>query len=764
MTLNRGERAWVARRLANAITCIPIGHQKQKQLTEEEVYSQLSITYVRPTRLAWAKLKDGAPGFPFSLVSVIPDDHTGWSWLVADEKTTSLIKSRLQSKPLKGYTTREVQQREGEWHRLEQKLVEDIESRKLQATSSSRRASERTRSPVPQPTKSRPPELETSSTELLAAYGEPSGSSSSSTSIASSEKDTPATPTVIGTSNSHGSDSVSQNLVTLHHKKQRTELSSPLSPSPTLPSSPFDKLPFEMIAIILKLCFNGLESPRAHLRMLHNFHWVGGPIRRVLSRLPTLWTTIHPASSTVFITTAIDLSQSYPLSIEYVPKPERSKGGWQGVECFIQMVQEARDRWESVNATVNPKSFAALTRALEKPAPLLRSLRVSVTDAGWVLDSPRLGGRSIGTPFQLLGGKQGNLRHLKLQNTPCFFDPTPFTLLTSIVLADGVRMRYQDVLNFLSNSTQLEELGLVDVKFIGVPPHELEQPLLLPDLKQLVLGERLGENGILNLFHSIRATNCDNLSLEVQGVEQLLGQKLVESVAPIIRKTFETDNATILHFRHHQRLNAVSWEGAGEGDRPCGFRLGFIGDGLAQAIVFPDFVNRVLPLVGGACEIKLNVEDLLSGTIRGTIGFEDIQATPTLLPSLFQTLTVTEVVAEVVDGYSYYLKEFVAPDLRKGFPALRCVTLRAIPSDEVVVKPDPAVQCRLEDFIDAISQTYYGVAPGEEVPAEKRNSLSVKLEGRFGVEAATQTELVGGRVIERAGIRVEGSGASVYCI
>ncbi|KIO31785.1 hypothetical protein M407DRAFT_217869 [Tulasnella calospora MUT 4182] len=330
MTLNRGEKARVARRLADAITCIPIEHHRR--LTED-VYSQLGVT----------------------LFSVIHDEHTGWSWLVAEGKNVSLIKSRLQSNLLKGFTTREVQDREGEWQRLEQKLEEEIESRKLQATSSSRRAPERTRSPVLQPTKSRPLKLATSSAELLDASGEPGGSSSSSTPIASSEKDTPATSTVLGTS----------------------------------------------------------------------------------------------TSSTVLTTTAIDLSQPYPLSIEYVPKPERSKGGWQGVECFIQMVQEARDRWESVNATVNPKS--ALTRTLEDPAPLLRSLRVSVTDAGWLVDSPRLGGRSIGPPFQLLGGKQMNLRHLKLQKTPRFFDPTPFTLLTSIVLVDGVRLKYQDVLDFLSS-------------------------------------------------------------------------------------------------------------------------------------------------------------------------------------------------------------------------------------------------------------------------------------------------------------------------
>ncbi|KAG8909320.1 hypothetical protein FRC01_007014, partial [Tulasnella sp. 417] len=389
-----------------------------------------------------------------------------------------------------------------------------------------------------------------------------------------------------------------------------------------------------------------------------------------------------------------------------------------------------RDRWGDVNISVNPKSFAAVTKALSIPAPLLRSLRISIPNVGWPTDSPGLEERSIGPQadrrFQLLGGEQGNLRHLELRNTPCFFDPTPFILLTSLVLADRVRLKYQDVLDFLESCTQPEELRLADVKFIGAASHEREQPLTLPHLKQLELAERYARTEILNLYHSIPAMNCENLTLVVHGVEHLLGRKLVEGVAPVIQKTFETGDQTVLRFCYHQRENRASWEGVGKpsnGSRACGFHLGFIGHGLQQAILFPEFINRVFSSVGGATEVKLKVEDLLSGTIRrGSIGFDDVEATPTLLPNLFETLEVTEIVAEVVDGYLCYLKEFVAPDLRKAFPALRCITLHAMPPDEVVVKPDPLVKCHLAGVIDTLGEAYYGVVPREVVPTEKRKS------------------------------------------
>lgn len=125
---------------------------------------------------------------------------------------------------------------------------------------------------------------------------------------------------------------------------------------------------------------------------------------------------------------------------------------------------------------------------------------------------------------------------------------------------------------------------------------------------------------------------------------------------------------------------------------------------------------------------------------------------------------MTEVVADVVDGYLCYVKEFVAPDCRKGFPRLRCITLRTIPSDEVVVDPDSTVRCSLEDFIDTVSQAYYEVASGDKIPAEKCNSLTVTLEGRFGVAAATISDLGDGGDAERAGIRINRSKGSVYCI
>ncbi|KAG8941334.1 hypothetical protein FRC04_004614 [Tulasnella sp. 424] len=764
MVLNRNERARVATRLEDSITCVPIGHQQR--LTENEVHLQLEV----------------------ARVVIHYDEQTGWSWLRGEDQYAASLKTQVKSKSLKGFTTREVQRHGGEWNRLKEKLEEEIESRKALQSSQLDQAE---LSPASTPSPHLPTEADRSSepvTTLGTTLGEdgPSVASESSAPSSPSARHSPVRtfPGVTRSGVSDGKTQVSKSVAP-PPKRPRTDAKSEGSTSvPTSlrsgpstpprqpgPPSPFDKLAFEMITAILKLCFKGVESTRDHLRILHTLYWVGGPIRHVLSQLPSLWTKLHPTSSILFSTTVMERSRDHHLSIEYHPKSERSKSSWQGFERYIRLVEEARDRWESVNISVHPKSFGVLTQAFEIPAPILHSLRLSVSSTGYSNDSPLLVERplstQVGRSFQLLGGEQGNLRRLEIRNAPCIFDPKPFGLLTSLVLADGVRISYENLLVFLATSTQLQQLSLADVKFVAVEPHELDQPIVLSHLKQLVLKEEVERTGIIDLYHSIRATNCEKLSLEVQGVDHLLGPKLVEGVAPVIRKTFETQNQTVLRFRYHHRLNAASWEGEGEsnnGGHLCSFHLGFIDDGLAQAIIFPDFASRVLPLVGGSTEIKLNVEDTLSGTIRGTIGFDDVQATPTLFPNLFESLTVTEVVADVVDGYLCYLKEFVAPDCRKGFPRLRCITLRTIPSDEVVVDPDSTVRCSLEDFIDTVSQAYYEVASSDKVPVEKRNSLTVTLEGRFGVAAATISDLGDGGDVERAGIRINRSRGSVYCI
>ncbi|KAG8903562.1 hypothetical protein FRC01_009157, partial [Tulasnella sp. 417] len=283
MTLNKGERARVARRLADAITCIPTDNHDQ--LTEETVYSQLKI---QP-------------------VSVIHDEHTGWTWLVAEGNEASLLKSRLQTTPLKGYITRGVEDHEEERKRLEQKLEDEIKSRKLQEAASNLLVQGTTSS------------LQAPEQTQTHAFGEASGSSSSSTPAPCSEGGTPATSTDLGTDNLQ-SLNASPKLVRPPQKKQRVEV-LPLSSSPApgstgpTPPSPFDILPVEIIITILRLCLDRMESMTDRLRTLHTLYCVGGPFRRVLSGLPFLWTTIHPALTAHFTTIAMTLSEEYPLSI-----------------------------------------------------------------------------------------------------------------------------------------------------------------------------------------------------------------------------------------------------------------------------------------------------------------------------------------------------------------------------------------------------------------------------------------------------------------
>ncbi|KAG8932961.1 hypothetical protein FRC00_013851 [Tulasnella sp. 408] len=758
MTLNRNDKTRIAHRLADAFTCIPTGNQGP--LTKQEVYTQLGV----------------------SLVSIIYDEHTGWSWVLADGQDAYLfLKSRLESESLQGYTTRKVQRSDGEWARLEQKLKAEIESRKRQENTSG--TSGRNNPAIPQPTASRSLPSQTNPAESLSALEGTNWPSSSSTSNVLGRSGWSIADASVSHIFAHKSTVSSQTVpqgpkvvpplvrpkvAQPPRKKQRTKGPaswSLLQPDPARLWSlrqpdakrpcPFKKLPVELIEAVLEECFEGLETRREHVEMAHTLDSVSTGIRQVLRGLPSLWAVIHPALPAQFTKRAISLSPSRPLSIEYVPKPAQSKG-WQKFGVFIQLVEEARDRWDSLDVTVNPMSLATLIQALETPAPILHSLRVSTTYTEQVDDSQPI------SPFRLLDGKQGYLRRLELNKTPCAFDPTPFTLLTSMILEEGVYTRYQDVLDFLTSCSQLEELHLADLNFTDGPPRELEQPLVLPQLKQLTLADGVARVGIIKLYHSIRADNCERLTLKVRGVAEMDRPELVERFVPVVQRILETESQTALRFSRHKNLSATFWEGAGAIHSFC---LGFIGDALAHAMHFPSFINRVLPPGNGAPQIKLNVEGMMSGLTEGRIGFDVVEAMPTVLASRFQSLTVTEVVAQVVvDRHFGCLQEFIAPGLQKGLPALRRITLQAVPSETLVMKPESAAAGRgLEEFIDAVSQAYYEVAPGGGVPAQKRNSITVLLEGRFGVNASTRTALVDGGDGARAGIRIVASKAKLHC-
>ncbi|KAG8901116.1 hypothetical protein FRC00_008988 [Tulasnella sp. 408] len=618
MTLNRGEKPRGARHLAEAITCIPTGIQKQ--ITEEEVYSQLAVPPA----------------------TVIHDEHLGRPWLIAEGNNASRIETRLKSTPLEGFTTRAVQRSGGEWQRRERNVEEEIESRKPQESTSSRQPSERNHPAVPQPPRSRSLPSETNSAESLGALEGTSGPLSSSTPTASTNAGTATTSTVLekyGSSGSpfrspKGGPATSQEAT---YKRTCVMVITPTRANEAVVVAPTrrkEALPFQD------------ASGRTDR---------GGPGDSERTRGDALYLglVIYPALPKQFTPRAISLSRSHPLSIRYLPEPAQSKG-WQKFGVFIQL-----------DVTVNPMSLATLTQALETPAPILHSLRVSTTYTEQVDDSQPI------SPFILLDGKQGYLRRLELNKTPCAFDPT---LLTSIHLMEGVCMRYQDVLDFLASSSQLEELHLADLKFTDGPPRELEQPLVLPQLKQLTLADGVERVGIIKLCHSIPADNCERLNLK--------------RFVPVVEQILETEAQTTLRFGRHKTPARRS--------------------GKEQA---PFTVS----VWGGAPRIKLNVEDTMK-------------------------------VVAVVDGHFRCLQEFIAPGLRNGSPALRWITLQTIPSEKVVMKPEPgpAVRGRLEDFIDAVSHAYYGVAPGKQVPAEKRNSMTVVLDGTFGVNASTMKALVGG--------------------
>ncbi|KAG9024642.1 hypothetical protein FS837_005247 [Tulasnella sp. UAMH 9824] len=563
MTSNRREKTRIARRPPEAITCIPTG--VQKQLPEEEVYSQLAVTW---------------------RVTVIHDEHTGRSWPIAEGNNASPVKTRLESTLLEGFAARGVQLSGGERQRLERKDEGEVECRKPQESTPSRRPSERALSTVPQTCSSRSLPPKTNSAESLGALEGTSGPSSSSTRTARANGGTATASTVLGKyvhcillNRLPGSRRHSPKAGPVTSQKPRTKGPaswSLLHPDPARPWSlrqpdtrrpcPFRTLPVELIEAVLEACFEGLETRKEHVEMVHTLNSVATWIRQILAGLPSVWAVIHPALPKQFTKRVISLSRSYPLSIQYVPMPAHSEG-WQTFGVFIQLVGEARDRWDSLDG----------------------ESEVSTTYNEQLGDSQPI------RPFRLLDGKQGYLRRLELKNISYAFDPTSFTLFTSIDLMQGVCMSYQGVLDFLTSSCQLEELHRADLNFTDGPPRELWQPLVLPQLKQLMLADGVARVRMIKLYHSIRADNCERLTLKVRGVAEMDRPELV-----VVQQILETEAQRTLRFGHHEGSAPRSGKGVGA---VHSFRLGFIGDALAHAMHFPGAIDQVLPLTPSQMEL-----------------------------------------------------------------------------------------------------------------------------------------------------------------
>ncbi|KAG8988975.1 hypothetical protein FRB90_002463, partial [Tulasnella sp. 427] len=399
---------------------------------------------------------------------------------------------------------------------------------------------------------------------------------------------------------------------------------------------PVSELPVEMLGEIFRLGFDEAE-------MKH------------------LWTQFHPAFSPQFTQITIDRSQCFPLSIEYTPKPDGLESSWPGFERFFELVGQKRDRWETLTAIVTPQEVANLVETLENAAPRLRSLNISVTstlpDNIW----------RVLSYLQLLGGGSANLKDLKICGIPYLLNPNIFTQLASLSLTDGVRLTHNDFMSFLQASrTRLQELELIDIKFVGRRSEPRQHPIVLEKLQRLVLREMDASIGVAELYYAILATKRTCLYLEVSGMEPFGQSKFIHYIAPVIQKTLKALNRSTLRFRHHRVLDTTSWEGGGEPTSAnCGpsFRIVSHGDGELQGEVFPGFLSRVLSTPGGTPEIEIDVEDSLSGILRGEISLEKFEST--LHPSSFEALLVTSIVADAVDGHLKFILDFLAPSRQR---------------------------------------------------------------------------------------------------
>ncbi|KAG9034213.1 hypothetical protein FS837_002256 [Tulasnella sp. UAMH 9824] len=107
----------------------------------------------------------------------------------------------------------------------------------------------------------------------------------------------------------------------------------------------FDDMPFEILAHILRLCFEDVESLEEYVEALREVYWLGRRPRDVINNLSELWTKVHPVSPTAFTEYSLQRSLPQAVSVSYNPKPEdlaesaSSRKQWQDLPKFLRLFQ-----------------------------------------------------------------------------------------------------------------------------------------------------------------------------------------------------------------------------------------------------------------------------------------------------------------------------------------------------------------------------------------------------------------------------------------
>ncbi|KAG9034212.1 hypothetical protein FS837_002255 [Tulasnella sp. UAMH 9824] len=280
--------------------------------------------------------------------------------------------------------------------------------------------------------------------------------------------------------------------------------------------------------------------------------------------------------------------------------------------------------------------------------------------------------------LNLLAGKPGSLQYLELKNVPCRLNPSVFPDLISLSLAHGTRTTYTEVIAFLEISTKLHTLRLVD----------------------LTLVESLEQTGLIDLLYLIDVQNCNKLYLHTRATVELVGQRLAEKVVPVVRKALTMQPHTSLDIRRHLTSKEMFWRSQGDPWTVLEIRKGGSISGSTPAIrtVRTDYSTSSN---GGAAPLTPS-----PGTIM---------AVPTLPTDSLQPLDITDISADVVEGYLGYVKDLLIKDLRPSFPRLGSVHLKYIPDAQAVVQPCSWAQYSLTSLLDDLRHVYQQLTAEEDL-------------------------------------------------
>ncbi|KAG8951517.1 hypothetical protein FRC04_006049 [Tulasnella sp. 424] len=270
-----------------------------------------------------------------------------------------------------------------------------------------------------------------------------------------------------------------------------------MEPNPKVSSSPFDRIPVEIVIKIVRLSLLQVDYyPVVIMRRVEELRLVNTYWARCIDQCPTFWTHITSQATPERYTRWLEKSQNVPLHMDC-----RTDDG------FMELLVPHMDRWQSLTFfSSSPDAWADLAR----PAPQLQEL-----------DLHNLPYQN--SPAELFQGVVPRLKTVRLYWSRVPWHSSIFragrlpTSAEIVTLARSASVKSVEAFRYSGTSSNLD-------------------PVTLPSLRSLVFN-----SASLSLLGLIRIPNCTSTSIEYPLFKPLLSEFPWAALIDTLRLTAAVD-------------------------------------------------------------------------------------------------------------------------------------------------------------------------------------------------------------------------------